>query len=83
LRREALRVDAQLRTGLRQEQTLADLLEQRQTDLILELFDLHGYRRLCEVQLVRGARDRAEARHGLEDAQLAQGDVHVHVHVLL
>jgi hypothetical protein len=56
---------------------LADPLEQRQTQLLLELTHLHADRRLCEPELARRPGEAPVARDGRERLQVRELDVHV------
>ena len=56
--------------GRRQIDLLAELLEKRQSRVLLQLLDLRGDGRLGEVELFRGARKAEAARDGFEDFQL-------------
>ena len=49
-----------------------DLLEQRYTNHIGQLFHLHGNRRLGEMQLFGRTRETAQAGDSLEDFQLPE-----------
>ena len=68
-------VAAQFMTRFGQEQALADLVNQRQPDLLLKLLDLHGNGGLREIQVRRSARDGAMLRDGFENTQLAKRNV--------
>ncbi len=68
------RIAQQLDTGVGQVEFLADLLEQGQTDGGLGLLDLHGHRRLRQIQFRCRARMVQMTRDALEDLQLADGD---------
>jgi hypothetical protein len=64
-----------LRAGGREVDLLAQLLEQRQAGVLLQLAHLRGHGRLRQVQLLGGAREAAVAGHRLEHLQLPQGRV--------
>jgi hypothetical protein len=54
----------------------AQVLQKRHAGALFELLDLHGDRRLGQVQLGGRAREAEVARHRLEDHQLAKGEIH-------
>ena len=64
-----------LRAGRREVDLLAELLEQRQPGVLLQLADLGGDGWLGEVEFLGGARIAAVARDRLEDLELAQGGI--------
>jgi hypothetical protein len=57
------------------DQALADLIDERQADLFLHLLDLHGDRRLAQIEIPGRPRHRSVPRHRFENLQLAQGDM--------
>jgi hypothetical protein len=59
----------------RQEDLLAELLEQRVAGVFLELADLRRDGRLGQMQFLGGAREAEQARDCLEDLQLTQRGV--------
>jgi hypothetical protein len=64
-------------TGLGRVGPLADALQQRQADLLLELADLHAHGRLREPELARRPGEAPVARDGGERLQVRELDVHV------
>ena len=66
---------SQLGTGGREKDLLAQLLEQRQAGVVLELANLRRHAGLGEVQLFRRTRVAEQPGHGFEDVQLAQRGV--------
>jgi hypothetical protein len=65
-----------LATRVREEDALAHLLEQGQPHVLLQLLDLHGDRRLGQVQLLRGPGEAQVPGHRLEGLELPEGEVH-------
>jgi hypothetical protein len=63
-------------TGLGRVRPLADALEQRQTDLLFQLADLHAHSRLREPELARRPGEAPVARDGGERLQVRELDVH-------
>ena len=67
------------RAGRREVDLFAELLEERQSGVLLQLANLCGHRGLREMQLLGGAREAQVARHGFEHLQLTQrGIAHRH-----
>ena len=75
LARDGLAAAQRFPPRLGQPDLLADVLEQRQPQSRLQLFDLHGDRGLGEVQLGTGAGKAATTGHGFENLELAQGEL--------
>ncbi len=61
--------------GIGQIGLFADVLEQRQTNALFQLLDLHGDSRLGQEQRLRRPGKTAKTRNGLEDLQLTQTDM--------
>jgi hypothetical protein len=59
-----------------QKDLLSQLLEQWQADGVLQLLDLHRHGRLGQVQFTGGPGEAQVPGHGLEDFQLAEGNIH-------
>ena len=62
--------------GLRREGALADALEERQAERLLELAHLHAHRGLAQVELAGGVREGAVARDRGE--RLEPGELEIH-----
>ena len=79
LRRDAPAVVQYDLPGVGQIHAAAEMFEQCEPEHVLELLHLHRDRRLGQVELFRRACVTAVARDGLEDLELAEGDVQAHV----
>jgi hypothetical protein len=71
-RKYPLRVSEQRLADVRQDDPSADTLEELNPTVALELPDLHGRRRLRDVERTRAARETTLASNVQEDAQLIE-----------
>ena len=76
LLKDPRRVGEQDLAGGGRERALADALEERHADILLELANVQAHRRLTEMQMLGGAREAAAFGDLLERPQMRRREIH-------